>query len=330
MTHRVLAAWNAAPLLKGDQGIHHQRAMAMRNTPFDDLLTVARRVRATPKDDLELRTRITPHQLERLLGLGIKEYAEGILGEAGVQNGWCRHIVWAHSAPSMADEPITAEEAHRLAQMAMIGIQVRILELSRAPVRQAALSRAVFGSRDCDLKGGQTGRMTHAYVEALAIFGLVSIQKGACKLITSRAPESESEDPEVLVVPFDPAWREDVKVRWTVEEKVRAAFEAKFLTVFPRVRPAFLAQWPDAPRRRRLELDGYSAALSLAFEYQGAQHFRYTPFFHRNGPIDLAAQQKRDDLKIELCAAADVRLVVVPTHVNTEARIKLFVEALRV
>lgn len=52
------------------------------------------------------------------------------------------------------------------------------------------------------------------------------------------------------------------------------------------------------PKRRlecmeKLELDGYCEELKLAFEYQGLQHFKNIPYFHKNED-SLKKQQERD------------------------------------
>lgn len=61
----------------------------------------------------------------------------------------------------------------------------------------------------------------------------------------------------------------------------------------------------------KLELDGYNEELRLAFEYHGVQHFKYTPFFHRNGEIDLEKQKERDARKEWQCIVNMVSLIAV-------------------
>ena len=71
---------------------------------------------------------------------------------------------------------------------------------------------------------------------------------------------------------------------------------------FPNVRPAFL---------KGLELDGYNAEVYTAFEYQGKQHYKYIPFFHRD-PDDFKRQQERDQRKYRICARKRIDLVIIP------------------
>lgn len=75
---------------------------------------------------------------------------------------------------------------------------------------------------------------------------------------------------------------------------------------FKKIRP----DWLKNPQTgRRLELDFYCAELQLAVEYNGMQHYRFTPRFHKTAE-DLGAQQYRDSMKRLLCARRGVRLVV--------------------
>ena len=75
---------------------------------------------------------------------------------------------------------------------------------------------------------------------------------------------------------------------------------------FPTSKPKFL---------NGLQLDGYNADLKLAIEYNGAQHYEYSPkFFHKGGEHLFTEQQKRDKLKEQLCEANDIFLIVVPYY----------------
>jgi thioredoxin-related protein len=59
------------------------------------------------------------------------------------------------------------------------------------------------------------------------------------------------------------------------------------------------------------ELDGYNEENKIAFEYQGIQHYDYTPHFHRvKGTFE--AGQKRDNYKAEYCLINNIKLIIVP------------------
>ena len=60
-----------------------------------------------------------------------------------------------------------------------------------------------------------------------------------------------------------------------------------------------------------MELDGYCAALCLAFEYNGEQHYAEVGRFHEYTEA-LANRRKADNWKVQLCEAHRIRLLVVP------------------
>lgn len=86
-----------------------------------------------------------------------------------------------------------------------------------------------------------------------------------------------------------------------------ASFESGL--VFEKTRP----DWLKTTNNGKLELDGYSLESGLAIEYQGIQHYEYTPkLFHQNGIEGFIRQQERDRLKAELVAARGILLLAVP------------------
>ena len=99
---------------------------------------------------------------------------------------------------------------------------------------------------------------------------------------------------------------------WRTETEVRNIFElllnpAKFVSS----RPKFLGG---------LELDGYCEETSLAFEYQGEQHYDPDNYFHFGSPSSFRMQQDRDARKRELCEDFGVRLVVIPFFAKDKKR----------
>lgn len=93
------------------------------------------------------------------------------------------------------------------------------------------------------------------------------------------------------------------------EREIRHILETIFCGhYFPTCRPHFLR----GSAGRCLELDGYCAALCLAFEYNGEQHYDPTSFFNRFSASRFPTQVARDQKKIALCKAAGIRLIVVP------------------
>lgn len=71
---------------------------------------------------------------------------------------------------------------------------------------------------------------------------------------------------------------------------------------FPKARPAFL---------EKLEYDGYNPRLKLAFEYQGQQHEKFTPFYHKSQE-QFIKQQERDVKKKKISIEQEIDIVYIP------------------
>ena len=65
------------------------------------------------------------------------------------------------------------------------------------------------------------------------------------------------------------------------EKECRKVLENLFNKPFSKSRPDFLRN-PVTGGNFNLELDCYNQELSLAVEYNGIQHYKYVPYFHRN------------------------------------------------
>ena len=97
------------------------------------------------------------------------------------------------------------------------------------------------------------------------------------------------------------------------ERIVRDICEQLFGTQFPKARPT----WLRNARGNLMELDGYCEQLSLAFEYQGQQHYKPLVFFH--GDKETLGQRKADDArKRKLCRANGVHVLVIPYTVKLD------------
>lgn len=105
------------------------------------------------------------------------------------------------------------------------------------------------------------------------------------------------------------------KKKWTTEEECRKIFEGIFGRKFPSCRPLFLR---NPATGQNLELDGYCAELHLAFEYDGGQHAKYIPHFHRHGPTEFVYQVAKDDYKTKKCIAEGIDLVRIPHYIHRE------------
>jgi len=103
-----------------------------------------------------------------------------------------------------------------------------------------------------------------------------------------------------------------------MEEKCRKIFQDIFQKPFNSVRPDFLK---NPVTKKNLELDGFcpnvytSLGKGLAFEYDGIQHSKYSPHFHRNGAQEFIYQTKKDSFKDQRCKERGILLIRIPHYV---------------
>ena len=87
----------------------------------------------------------------------------------------------------------------------------------------------------------------------------------------------------------------------------------------------------DPETSHNLELDGYNAELSMAFEYQGKQHYECT-YLNQYNSLKLENIKRKDKLKLKLCAENNVDLIVIPYTIdiqNMESFIRTKIEEIR-
>ena len=96
------------------------------------------------------------------------------------------------------------------------------------------------------------------------------------------------------------------------EKMCRKILEKHFNAKFPSVRP----DWLKSPvTKKNLELDCYNSDLGIALEYNGKQHYTYTPHFHKSKK-DFYSQVHRDDWKRKRCKEIGIKLIEVPYWVG--------------
>ena len=100
------------------------------------------------------------------------------------------------------------------------------------------------------------------------------------------------------------------------EKECRRVLESIFKKPFPKARPDFLRN-PVTGNNFNLELDCFNTELNLACEYSGQQHYKYTPFFHKNKEA-FHNQKYRDYMKKTMCERYGVNLIEVPYTVKTQ------------
>jgi hypothetical protein len=86
--------------------------------------------------------------------------------------------------------------------------------------------------------------------------------------------------------------------------------EKLFKKPFSKTRPDFLKN-PALDEGKNLELDCYNDELKLAVEYNGVQHYKYSPYFHRTRDA-FQNQKYRDYLKRVMCKENGITLIEVP------------------
>lgn len=99
------------------------------------------------------------------------------------------------------------------------------------------------------------------------------------------------------------------------ETECRQVLESIFNRDFTKARPDFLSN--PVTGGNNLELDCYNPELKLAVEYQGQQHYKYIPYFHKNKDA-FQNQKYRDELKRRMCDDNMITLIEVPYTVKTE------------
>jgi hypothetical protein len=89
---------------------------------------------------------------------------------------------------------------------------------------------------------------------------------------------------------------------------------------FKKTRPNFLKYHTG----KNLELDGYNPLLNMGFEYNGVQHYHYTPYFHKS-MSDFEEQQRHDQFKKEKCENLGIKLIEIPYFVK-DKDLRRFIE----
>jgi hypothetical protein len=96
------------------------------------------------------------------------------------------------------------------------------------------------------------------------------------------------------------------------ERTCKKIFEFIFKVDFEKIRPDWIL---NPVSGSNLELDGYNGQLKLAFEYNGAQHYKRVPYWHKTVK-DFEDGLYRDKIKKESCIKNDVNLVTIPYTVK--------------
>ena len=98
------------------------------------------------------------------------------------------------------------------------------------------------------------------------------------------------------------------------ENECRRVLESIFKVPFRKERPDFLRN-PVTGNFHNLELDCYNRNMRLAVEYNGIQHYEYTPYFHKSKD-SFYNQKYRDMFKRQKCKEENITLIEVPHTVK--------------
>jgi len=99
------------------------------------------------------------------------------------------------------------------------------------------------------------------------------------------------------------------------EQQCKEFVEFYFQRQFIKMRPDFLK---NPVTGENLELDLFNEELQLGIEYNGAQHYNYNAFMHKNSRDKFQNQQYRDLIKQDLCKKNEIKLVIVPYTVPND------------
>jgi hypothetical protein len=103
------------------------------------------------------------------------------------------------------------------------------------------------------------------------------------------------------------------------EIECRRVLESMFKKPFPKARPDILKNpvTSDENSQNNLELDCYNKHLGLAVEYNGVQHYKYVPYFHKTKD-SFHNQKYRDYMKRQMCERNGIYLIEVPYTVEVK------------
>jgi hypothetical protein len=110
-----------------------------------------------------------------------------------------------------------------------------------------------------------------------------------------------------------------------LELQTKFLLEDIFKSPFYKIRPNFLR---NEVTGYNLEIDLYNNDLKLGIEVQGNQHYKFTPFFHKNKETFML-QRYRDEMKKEKCKKEGITLIEIPYSIGEKRLKKYLLDQLR-
>jgi len=114
---------------------------------------------------------------------------------------------------------------------------------------------------------------------------------------------------------LDGRWCSKCSPHFLSEEICRAHFEQIFNKKFKKCKPP----WLLSEKNTRLELDGYCDELKIAFEHNGAQHYRVSRYCKSKEELSIII--RNDNRKNTLCKQQGVKLITIP-ELNRKVKVK--------
>jgi len=111
------------------------------------------------------------------------------------------------------------------------------------------------------------------------------------------------------------------------EAECRRVLQDIFKRSFAKARPDFLRN-PVTGNMYNCEIDCFNPEMNLGVEYNGQQHYKYIPYFHKNKEA-FYNQKYRDELKARMCRDYGVNLIEVPYTVKVHEIRSYLIKALR-
>lgn len=154
-----------------------------------------------------------------------------------------------------------------------------------------------------------------------AVYSKLSGKKGTWSKITPKIIHNEEEENEEESVYNNEETTKKRRRRGgggesKGEVECRRVMQKLFDKPFYKIRPQFLNN-PVTFGTNNLELDCFNEELKLAVEYDGAQHYKFIPHFHKTHD-GFMNQRYRDYMKEQMCKENKIRLIRVPYTVKIE------------
>lgn len=129
-----------------------------------------------------------------------------------------------------------------------------------------------------------------------------------------------------------------LKKRWKMQTICHIVIQALTGEQFSSIRP----DWLKNPLTgKNMEIDDFSEKLLIGLEYNGQQHYKYTPFYHKekycaydgkvvSGHRHFELQVLRDEMKKTLCDENNVTLIIVPYTVPIDDVVQYIINKLSI